>query len=143
MVLVAFLQVSGGELLIIALVALVVLGPERLPVAFRRGGEVLGQLRTLSEGFRREMQAAMELPGEPIVKPQSRSHLSPVPDPAASATPVEDGADPPAGDAQASDTQASDTQASDTQREQAPGDGPEDGTTAPRATAAEPGEDAP
>jgi len=69
-------NVTGGEFFMILVVALIVLGPERLPGAARRIGEVVGQLRDLSEGFRREVAQAMDDPGEPIVKPMSRPRLT-------------------------------------------------------------------
>jgi sec-independent protein translocase protein TatB len=65
----AMFNVTGGELFMILLVALIVLGPERLPSAARRLGKTMGQLRDLSEGFKREMAQALDDPGEPIVKP--------------------------------------------------------------------------
>jgi sec-independent protein translocase protein TatB len=64
-------DVTGGEFFMILVVALVVLGPERLPVAAHRLGEVIGHLRDLSEGFKREVSQAFDDPGEPIVKPRN------------------------------------------------------------------------
>jgi sec-independent protein translocase protein TatB len=69
-------NVTGGELFMVLVVALLVLGPERLPTAARKVGEVLGQLRDLSEGFKREVSQALDDPGEPIVKPMSRPQLT-------------------------------------------------------------------
>lgn len=51
-------NVGGGELIVIALVALIVLGPQRLPEAARQVGKVLGDLRKLSSGFQNEMKTA-------------------------------------------------------------------------------------
>lgn len=53
-------NVGGMELLAIGLVALVVLGPDRLPGAIRQAGSVLGQLRQVTNGFRVDLTAAME-----------------------------------------------------------------------------------
>lgn len=53
-------NVGGMELLAIALVALVVLGPDRLPGAIRQAGSVLGQLRQITNGFRVDLTAAIE-----------------------------------------------------------------------------------
>lgn len=63
-------NVGGGELLIILLVALVVLGPQKLPEAARQVGKIVGEFRRVSAGFQREMQTAMKDPvskvtGEP------------------------------------------------------------------------------
>lgn len=53
-------NVGGMELLSIALVALVVLGPDRLPGAVRQAGSALGQLRRISQGFRTDLTSAIE-----------------------------------------------------------------------------------
>jgi sec-independent protein translocase protein TatB len=53
-------NVGGLELVAIGLVALVVLGPDKLPGAVRQAGSVLGQLRRLSDGFRLDLTAALD-----------------------------------------------------------------------------------
>lgn len=53
-------NLGGMELVAVALVALVVLGPDRLPGAVRQVGSVLGQLRQISHGFRVDLTAAIE-----------------------------------------------------------------------------------
>ena len=52
-------NVGGLELVAIGLVALVVLGPDKLPGALRQAGSLLGQARRLSEGFRIDVTAAL------------------------------------------------------------------------------------
>jgi Tat protein translocase TatB subunit len=52
-------NVGGGEILVILLVALIVLGPQRLPEAARTVGKVMGDLRKVSSGFQNEMRSAM------------------------------------------------------------------------------------
>ncbi len=52
-------NVGGGEVLVILLVALVVLGPDKLPGAMRSVGNMVGELRKLSNGFQSEMRNAM------------------------------------------------------------------------------------
>jgi sec-independent protein translocase protein TatB len=52
-------NIGGGEVLVIALVALVVLGPNRLPGAARKAGEILGELRRMSTGFQNEIRTAL------------------------------------------------------------------------------------
>lgn len=51
-------NVGGGEFIVIALIALIVLGPQRLPGAARQVGKALGDLRRLSNGFQSEMRDA-------------------------------------------------------------------------------------
>ena len=82
-------NVTGGELFMILLVALIVLGPERLPSAARRVGQVMGQLRDLSEGFKREVSQALDDPGEPIVKPATRPRLTALDGGAGTETPAQ------------------------------------------------------
>ena len=43
----------------IALVALVVLGPDKLPAALRQAGALLGQVRRMSDSFRIDVNAAL------------------------------------------------------------------------------------
>ena len=52
-------NVGGMELLAIGVLALVVLGPTRLPGAVRQAGSVLGQLRRLTQGFQLDLDAAI------------------------------------------------------------------------------------
>ncbi len=58
-----FLQnLTGGEMVIIALVALVVLGPERLPEMARGAGKMLHKVRTMTEGMQSEVRDVMADP---------------------------------------------------------------------------------
>ncbi len=52
-------NVGPAEFLVIGLIALIVLGPHRLPLAARQIGKVLGDLRRMSEGFQKEMKSTM------------------------------------------------------------------------------------
>ncbi len=54
-------NVGGGEVLVIMLIALIVLGPEKLPNAARQAGKYLGDFRRMSNGFQRELRDAMDL----------------------------------------------------------------------------------
>jgi Tat protein translocase TatB subunit len=56
------LNLGTGELLVIFLVALIVLGPSKLPDAARQAGRMVAELRRLSAGFQDEMRAAMQDP---------------------------------------------------------------------------------
>ena len=53
---------TGSELVIILLVALIVLGPEKLPDAIRKFGRVYGELRRMSQGFQSELRDALDEP---------------------------------------------------------------------------------
>ena len=53
-------NVGTGELLVILLLALIVLGPDKLPETARKIGNVLGELRRMSNGFQQEIRAAMD-----------------------------------------------------------------------------------
>ena len=53
-------NIGGGELIVILLIALIVLGPQRLPDAARQLGKAMGDLRRLSTGFQDEMKQAIE-----------------------------------------------------------------------------------
>ena len=55
-------NVTGGELAIIMVVALIVLGPEKLPGAVRKFGQVYGELRRMSSGFQSELREAFDEP---------------------------------------------------------------------------------
>ena len=55
-------NVTGGELLIILVIALVVLGPEKLPEMIRKVGRVYGELRRMSSGFQDELRGVLEEP---------------------------------------------------------------------------------
>jgi Tat protein translocase TatB subunit len=54
-------NVGGGEIIVILLIALIVLGPDRLPGAARTVGKVMGDLRRLSQSFQDEMRQAVDL----------------------------------------------------------------------------------
>lgn len=51
--------ISGAELMVVLLLALIVLGPDRLPTVARKAGQVIGELRKVSSGFEAEMRTAM------------------------------------------------------------------------------------
>jgi Tat protein translocase TatB subunit len=53
-------NVGGGEVLVIALIALIVLGPSRLPDAARQAGKVMADLRRISTGFQNEVRTAFD-----------------------------------------------------------------------------------
>jgi sec-independent protein translocase protein TatB len=53
-------NVGGSELLVIFLVALIVLGPDKLPKAAKQAGQFVAQIRKMSDGFRAELKNAMD-----------------------------------------------------------------------------------
>ena len=52
-------NVGGMELVVIGVLALVVLGPDRLPGVLRQAGTVLGRLRRISQGFQTDLTSAI------------------------------------------------------------------------------------
>lgn len=54
------LQIGAGEFLVIALLALVVLGPERLPHAARFVGQLFGSVRSMAGSFQTEIERASD-----------------------------------------------------------------------------------
>lgn len=63
------LNVGVPEMLVILVVALLVLGPERLPGAARQAGRVMGELRRISSGLQAELRDAMEIDDGPSPRP--------------------------------------------------------------------------
>jgi sec-independent protein translocase protein TatB len=86
-------NVGGGEVLVILVLALVVLGPDKLPEAARTFGKHLGDFRRISGGFRDEIANAMSLQStapaaaEPAPPPASVPTTPAAPAPAATTPP--------------------------------------------------------
>jgi sec-independent protein translocase protein TatB len=59
-------SIGAPEILVILVVALIVLGPNRLPEAARQAGRALAEFRRISAGFQAEIRDAMN---EPVVSP--------------------------------------------------------------------------
>ena len=53
-------NVGGGEILVILLVALLVLGPDKLPEAARGAGKMMRQVKSVAQGFQDEVRAAID-----------------------------------------------------------------------------------
>ena len=76
-------SLGGPEILVIFVVALIVLGPERLPTIARQMGKAMGEFRRMSSGFQDEIRKAIDdpteytpsMPGRP--KPSSASPSTP------------------------------------------------------------------
>ena len=58
-------NIGGGELIVIMLIALIVLGPQRLPDAARQIGKAMADLRRLSTGFQNEVRSALDEVDDP------------------------------------------------------------------------------
>jgi sec-independent protein translocase protein TatB len=54
-------NVGGGEIIVVLLLALVVLGPDKLPEAARKAGKFLHEFRRMTSGFQEEVRSAMDL----------------------------------------------------------------------------------
>ena len=55
-------NLSGTEIVVILLLALVVLGPEKLPEALRRAGRTYAELRKMGNSFQSEMRSVLDEP---------------------------------------------------------------------------------
>ena len=55
-------NLGGGEILVIFLVGLLVLGPQRLPAVGRQVGRVITEIRRVTRGFQEEFRAALDDP---------------------------------------------------------------------------------
>ncbi len=53
---------TGGEFIIILIVALVVLGPERLPEMARSAGKMIHKLKTMADGMGADVKGVMDDP---------------------------------------------------------------------------------
>jgi sec-independent protein translocase protein TatB len=65
-VLAIFNSLGGGEVIAILVIGLIVLGPEKLPDAIRKFGNIYGELRRMSQGFQSELRDAFDEPMQSI-----------------------------------------------------------------------------
>lgn len=75
-------NIGGGEMLVILLLALIVLGPQRLPDAARQIGKFMGELRRMSSGFQNELRSALDDPTEAAARERGARHRPPTAPPA-------------------------------------------------------------
>ena len=61
-------NLSGSEVIVILILALVILGPDKLPDAMRRAGRTWAELRKLSTGFQDEVRKGFEEPTKEVKK---------------------------------------------------------------------------
>jgi len=54
-------NVGSGELLVLLVLALIILGPDKLPETIRKVSGFLGDLRRMSQSFQDEMRQAVDL----------------------------------------------------------------------------------
>lgn len=57
-------NIGPAEMMVVLVIALLVLGPNKLPDAARQVGRALGELRRMSSGFQAEMRDALREPVE-------------------------------------------------------------------------------
>jgi Tat protein translocase TatB subunit len=86
-------NLGGGELLVILLIALLVLGPDKLPGAARNIGRAMSEFRRMSSGFQAELRDALQEPvsGTPSGTPshtEPATHALPAPVDPAPTTPT-------------------------------------------------------
>src|SRR5713101_6011949 len=53
---------SGSEIVFLLLLALIVLGPEKLPEAVRKFGKTYGEFKKMTTGFQSELRSALDEP---------------------------------------------------------------------------------
>lgn len=61
-------NLSGSEIIVILVLALVVLGPDKLPDAMRKAGRTWAELKKLSTGFQDEVRKGFEEPVSEVKK---------------------------------------------------------------------------
>jgi sec-independent protein translocase protein TatA len=74
-------NVGPEKLMVVLLIALIVLGPDKLPNAARQIGKYLNEFRRISQGFQQELRSAMDVTAGPTSTPTPE----PAPAPEASA----------------------------------------------------------
>ena len=57
-----FNSLGGGEVIAILIIGLIVLGPEKLPDAIKKFGNIYGEFRRMSQGFQSELRDAFDEP---------------------------------------------------------------------------------
>jgi Tat protein translocase TatB subunit len=83
-------NLGSGEILVVLLLALIVLGPDRLPEAARKIGGFVRQVRQMSSGFQQEVRKAIDFTdGDKPFHPEE-ARIRPLPAPQA-----DDGAEAP------------------------------------------------
>jgi sec-independent protein translocase protein TatB len=55
-------NLSGSEIIFLIVIALVVLGPDKLPEAMRKAGKAYGDFKRMTSGFQNEMKSVLDEP---------------------------------------------------------------------------------
>lgn len=66
-----------SEIFVVLVVALIVLGPTRLPDAARSMGRAMRELRNVTSGFEREVRAAFDEPATPSRSSEEQHGIDP------------------------------------------------------------------
>ena len=65
-----FLGIGPGELVLILVIAVIVLGPDKIPETMRTIGKAMREIRTITEGFQKELNKELaEVTKEPAAPP--------------------------------------------------------------------------
>jgi Tat protein translocase TatB subunit len=72
-------SLGPAEILVILLVALIVLGPTKLPGAARQVGKTLAEVRKWSQGFQDEIRSVIDSEVAPSYPPQPSPEPTPIP----------------------------------------------------------------
>lgn len=86
-------NVGGGEFLVILLIALIVLGPQKLPEAAKQIGGFARELRRMSNSFQNELKHALDDPVEAQARERGRNVVASEEKPAPTATAAGDEGD--------------------------------------------------
>ena len=136
-------NLSGSEVIVILILALVILGPDKLPDAMRRAGRTWAELRKLSAGFQDEVRKGFEEPTKEVKQtadavrkaaafPSKKLRYNPLKDPPPTLPEGESVAEPDPGEVSPAEVTA--TAATVAPEEVGEGEG--DGTATPDGSAA-------
>jgi sec-independent protein translocase protein TatB len=98
-------NLSGSEIVFLLLIALIVLGPEKLPEAVRKFGKTYSEFKKMSTGFQSELKSALDEPMREMretadaFKKAANFDLDDTVEPAPQAAAAPSGADAPATEA--------------------------------------------
>lgn len=61
-----FFGINGGEMVVLVIIALIVIGPQRLPKMARRAGEISREIRAIALDFRQGIEREVEALEKPL-----------------------------------------------------------------------------